>query len=121
MGRLIQLEDNDGEIWVESTYVTFEGGLDPAQGGVEKAEKNIEKMLEVIKSFCDALKKSINPLGDDKPYSSSAEFGLNFSGDGKLFFAKVYTEASIKVTVNWGKPNAGGAGGAGDTIGITGR
>lgn len=60
MGRLIQLEDKDGEIWVESTDVTFEGGLDPAPGAVEKAEKNLEKMLEVIKPFCDALRKSIN-------------------------------------------------------------
>jgi hypothetical protein len=51
MGRLIQLEDNGGKIWVESTDVTFEGGLDPAPGGVEKKEKNIEKMLEVIKPF----------------------------------------------------------------------
>jgi NTP-dependent ternary system trypsin peptidase co-occuring protein len=81
-------------------------------------------MLEVIKLFCEALRKSINSLDDEKPYSSSAEFGLNFSGDGNLFFAKAYTEDSIKVTVNWGKPNAGGAGGAGgagDTSGGTGR
>ena len=123
MGRLIQLEYNDGKIWVESTDVTFEGGLAPAPGGVEKAERNIEKTLEVIKPFCEALRKCIDSLGDDKPYSSSAEFGLNFSGEGNLFFAKVYTEASIKVTVNWGKMNAGGAGGAGgagDTSGGTG-
>lgn len=110
MGRLIQLEDNDGKIWVESTNVTFEGGLAPVPEDVAKAEKNIEKMLEVIKPFYDALRKSINSLDDDKPYSSSAEFGLNFSEDGNLFFAEVYTEASIKVTVNWDKPNAGGAG-----------
>jgi Trypsin-co-occurring domain 1 len=81
MGRLIQLEYNDGKIWVESTDVTFEGGLAPAPGGVEKAEKNIEKTLEVIKPFCEALRKCIDSLGDDKPYSSSAEFGLNFSGE----------------------------------------
>jgi hypothetical protein len=30
MGRLIQLEYNDGKIWVESTDVYFEEGLAPA-------------------------------------------------------------------------------------------
>jgi Trypsin-co-occurring domain 1 len=121
--RIIESEYNGSKFWVESTDVFFEGDLAPAPGGVEKAEKNIEKILEVIEPFCEALRKCINPLGDDKPYSSSAEFGLDFSGEGNLFFAKVYTESSIKVTVNWGKPNvgraggAGGAGGAGDTSG----
>jgi hypothetical protein len=102
MGNLIQLEYGESKIWVESTEVGYEGGLAPA-GAVEAAEKNIEKMLDVIKPFCESLRNSISSLGDNKPNSYSAEFGLNFSGEGNVFFAKVSGEATVKVTANWGK------------------
>jgi hypothetical protein len=113
MGRLIQLEYNGSKILVESTDAVYQEGLVPATGAIETADKNIEKMLEIIKPFCEALRKSINSLGDYKPDSSSVQFGLNFSEEGTLFFAKVSAEASVKLTVNWGMPNAGGAGGNG--------
>jgi Trypsin-co-occurring domain 1 len=113
MGRLIQLEYNGSKILVESTDVVYQEGLAPATGAIETAEKNIEKMLEVIKPSCEALRKSINSLGYDKPDSSSVEFGLNFNEEGNLFFAKVSAEASVRLTVNWGTPKAGGAGGVG--------
>src|SRR5262245_24664366 len=100
VGNLIQLESGDNKIWVESTEVDFEGGLAPA-GALETAEKNIEKMLGVIKPFCDSLRNSVSSLGENRPNSYSAEFGLNFSGEGNIYFAKVSGEATIKVTANW--------------------
>lgn len=102
MGNLIQLEYAGSKIWVESTEVEYGGGLAPA-GAVETAEKNIEKMLDIIKPFCESLRRSIISLGDNKPNSYSAEFGLNFSAEGNIFFAKVSGEATVKVTANWVK------------------
>ena len=73
MSRLIQLNYNGGKILVESTdVVDYQGSL-VATAGATTDEKNVEKMLEVIKPFCEALRKSVDSLGDDKPGSSSAE------------------------------------------------
>jgi hypothetical protein len=56
--------------------------------------------LDVIKPFCESLRNSLISLGDNKPNSYSAEFGLSFSGEGNVFFAKVSGEATVKVTAN---------------------
>ena len=63
------------------------------------------------------MRKSINSFGYDKPDSSSVEFGLNFNEEGNLFFAEVSAEATVRLTVNWGTPKDGRAGG--ETFDVT--
>lgn len=110
MGRLIEVNTSEGSILVESTDVSEPASLIKAQeeiiqaGVTEQVEKNLEKMLSVINPFCEALVKNLRSMGDYKPSSASAEFGLSFSGEGNVFFVKVSGEASIKVTLNWTEP-----------------
>ena len=101
MGRLIQISTGRGDekITIESTDVN-ESQL--VQAGVaDRIEKNLQIMLNVINPICEALVNNIKSLGDNKPTSSSAEFGLNFSAEGNIYFVKAAGEASIKVVLNW--------------------
>jgi hypothetical protein len=101
MTKLIELEADGTKILVEASDIRQEG-LEKV-GIVEEAEKRLEKILEVIRPFSRSLVMNITALGDDKPDSASAEFGLSFSVEGNAFFVKAAGEATLKVTLNWGK------------------
>ena len=104
MARLIKMQCDETEIWVEVEEVGTTQSLKDL-GGVEAAQKvvaSFEKISETIRAFCRSLVTSFREMEQKTaPHKITAEFGLKISGEGQVFVVKSTAEASLKITAEW--------------------
>ena len=105
MTKLIKVEFDGAEIWIETDGEAAEAAVVPERVGVlEKAEKFIpfEKVSDTIRAYCTGLVKTFKGLEPEhSPNRISAEFGLKFSGGGNVYIVKSTAECSLKIKVEW--------------------
>ena len=63
-------------------------------------KKNLDKLLETIDPISQSIVKTFENL-PKKPDSATAAFGLKFSLEGNLIFAKATGEANLTVSLTW--------------------
>ncbi|RJS71376.1 hypothetical protein CW714_05940 [Methanophagales archaeon] len=92
MTKLIKVEFDGAEIWIETDGEAAEAAVVPERVGVlEKAEKFIpfEKVSDTIRAYCTGLVKTFKGLEPEhSPNRISAEFGLKLSGEGNVYIVK---------------------------------
>jgi hypothetical protein len=87
-------------ILVESSDLSETGGKLVQAGGIETVKKSLDKLLETINPISQSIVKTFENL-PEKPDSATAEFGLKFTLEGNLIFAKASGEASLTVSLTW--------------------
>jgi Trypsin-co-occurring domain 1 len=100
MGKILKLKAGKSIILVESSDVSERGGRIREAGGIETVKKNLDKLLETINPISQSIVETFQKL-PSRPDSATAAFGLKFSVEGSLIFAKASGEASLTVSLTW--------------------
>lgn len=70
----------------------------------QKTEEAMNKAMNTIQNVAKRVNSTINSINEnDKPDNVEVEFGLKFDGELDVVIAKAGVEASISVTLNWGR------------------
>lgn len=103
MPRLVQMKLGDSTILVEAADddVRFLSAREEAVSAVDKAYAAL--VQNEIAENCRVLVGALEKLKDQPlaPNKGTAEFGLQFTGEGNIYLVKVSAQASIKVTLEW--------------------
>ena len=107
--QLIPVRVGDIEIEVEAVPVA---GTEPTSGRAAKAAGNVleafgraqEAIIEVAKSTAEMIDRAGAAARPDRV---EVEFGLKFSASGGVIMAGVAGEASLKVTLGYGRQQPG--------------
>jgi hypothetical protein len=83
---ILEIEIDGTTVLVESSELSESGAKVVAATKV-KVQKKFDEILAVIKPICSSIIKT-NEQMPNKPNTTTAEFGLKFSVDGNLIFAK---------------------------------
>jgi hypothetical protein len=101
---ILEIEVDGTTILVESSDISSETGKKKIGVGRSKVPKKFDDLLEVIKPISKSIIKTIEQM-EEKPNSATAEFGLKFSVEGSLIFAKASAEAGLTVSLTWNQLN----------------
>lgn len=114
MAQLVQMKMGKGTVWVEVTeevdqskkYETYDENA--PRGGEEKIIAKIDQALDSmiqnqIAEHCKMLVGAFEQVKQQAipPKKATAEFGLQFNGEGNVYVAKVGAQASFKISFEW--------------------
>lgn len=118
MAELVQMKMGDGTILVEvtekgKTTVDYSGHYQEGTRGdddkvLTKIDVALDKMIQnQIIEHCKMLVGAFEQVKTQSivPKKAQAEFGLQFSGEGNVYVAKVGAQASFKISFEWEFPD----------------
>ncbi len=113
MPKIVEMKMGQGTVFVEVTepaedYDTYRSG--ESRGVIEKIDQAFDRVIQhQIIEHCKILTTAFEQLQDEpiRPKKASAEFGLQFNGQGNVYVAKVGAQASFKSSFEWDSNNPG--------------
>ncbi|MCP4216174.1 MAG: hypothetical protein GY765_16115 [bacterium] len=110
MPEFIEMNMGSGKVLVEaaaSDNRTVRSG--PGENIIKKFDKALDTVLQhQIVDHCKILAGAFEQLKEQPihPQKATAEFGLQFNGEGNIYVTKVGAQASFKVSFEWEFPEA---------------
>ncbi len=103
MSKLVEMKLGESTILVEAAEddLRLLGAREDVLGAVDKAyEKLVQN--EIVQN-CRVLIGAFEQLKEQSlaPSKGTAEFGLQFTGEGNVYLVKASAQASIKITLEW--------------------
>jgi hypothetical protein len=103
MSKLVKMKLGESTILVEAA----DDDLRLVSAGdevIDAVDQLYEKLVqnEVVEN-CRVLIGAFEKLKEQSiaPYKGTAEFGLQFTGEGNIYLVKASAQASIKITLEW--------------------
>ena len=101
MSKLVEIKTNESNIFMETSISEVTGTV--LQPGIRRGvDKKLSELLDVIQPVTESIVESVDKL-TKKPDTVSAEFGLSVTEEGNIFVVRNSAEASLIVTLKWGK------------------
>ncbi len=114
MAELVQMKMGQGTILVEVAEKavaskSYDGHYEEGDRGSEekvlaKIDQALDKVIQnQIVEHCTMLVGTFEQLQEQEiaPKKAQVEFGLQFSGEGNVYVAKVGAQASFKISFEW--------------------
>jgi hypothetical protein len=110
MANLVKVKAGDMEIWFE-TEGELSGHIKPQRGNLDisgetmvQAVMSFDMISDTINAYFTSLIETFKALKTESaPDKITSEFGLKVSGEGNVYVVKASTEATLKITAEWGK------------------